>query len=573
MITILRYCLFLASITGYISYFSLPPKPEYKINARCASADTALSAFHLNPAFSPALFCAFSSGILFAAGLLNILPLAAGFIFIGGFLLLALSLKSRSLPRHDFILYAVFFIVLTYFFFIIQGAHFTSYDNFSHWATVVKDLLIENRMPNFEDTVIRFQSYPLGSSLFIYYVCMIIGASEDCMLWGQLFMLTSFLFCLAAFITKNRLPLIFTAAMYGMWALTVNNTIYELRVDTLLPLAGTAAAAVIYYCRKQPRTALYCSAGLFTLLINIKNSGVFFYIICLLFLTAYAWEYIRKHKLCYFGTALLTPIFAMYLWKRHVAFSFPKGMETKHSMSLVNYGQVFAKKTSENVTDIALSILKRSTSISSVEVKLMLVLTVFFILMAAIFHKYHLSKKLLSMLGISWGILAAYTLSLYAMYLFSMPLAEASHLASYDRYILSVLIFIYGISVIFIMNMINSLADNTAAPFKSYYGLTPILLTAALVCQVRFHLPTLIQKPDFTSSERCALRERMKKDRIKPGDSCFIYCKSTDYDSRYIFYLARYELWTDDILVVREDEYEEKKQLISEYDHFLIWAP
>ena len=33
----------------------------------------------------------------------------------------------------------------------------------------------------------------------------------------------------------------------------------------------------------------------------------------------------------------------------------------------------------------------------------------------------------------------------------------------------------------------------------------------------------------------------------------------------------RYELWTNDILVVREKDFDQYKQKISDYDYFMIW--
>ncbi len=559
MILYIKFSLLILSITGYFLYFT--------------------NKYHIKVSFIPTLLCAWCSGLLFAAGLLNLLPEAAWLLYLGGFMLLAVSLKHKYMfSGRDRILYASLLLVLVYFFCLMRNAHFTSYDNFSHWATVVKDMLIEDRMPNFEDTVIRFQSYPLGSSLFLYYVCRFLGASEDCMLWAQMFMLASFLFSLTAFRPKNMNSSGWYAALacllYSTWALSVNTTIYELRVDTLLPLAGVAAFAVIYDYRKEPPKALCYSAAPLILLLQIKNSGIFFYAVCVLFLTVYTWEYIRCHKLRFSLTALLLPLSTMYLWKKHVAFAFPNGMETKHSMSAANYGQVFAKKTAEDLITIAHLILKRFTSSDSIEVKLMLTLTVLFLILAVLLRSYNQSKKLLCMMAACLGCLSAYTLSLYAMYIFSMPMGEASHLASYDRYVLSVLIFIYGISMILIICTLNNLSINieyTGTKGIHLAKLSVILITASLALQVRLHVNTFIRQPDFTKTERYSLQQLLLRDGVQAGDSCLIYCKSTDYNSRYLFYLMRYELWTNDILVVREKDFDQYKQKISDYDYFMIW--
>ena len=167
MLLFFRFCLLLLSLTGYVFFIT----QKYRIQV----------------AFVPALVCAWSSSLLFAAGLINCLPVAVFVLFAGGFVLLALSIRHKYFfTKQDTLKYAGFLAAIIYFFILMQGCHFTSYDNFSHWATVVKDMLAVNRMPNFEDSIIRFQSYPLGSSLFIYYICKIIGTSDACFLFAFL---------------------------------------------------------------------------------------------------------------------------------------------------------------------------------------------------------------------------------------------------------------------------------------------------------------------------------------------------------------------------------------------------
>ena len=52
------------------------------------------------------------------------------------------------------------------------------YDNFSHWAVVVKNMLITHRFPDAYSAMIDFKSYPLGSSSFLYYFCSVVGSEE-----------------------------------------------------------------------------------------------------------------------------------------------------------------------------------------------------------------------------------------------------------------------------------------------------------------------------------------------------------------------------------------------------------
>ncbi|MDE7314022.1 MAG: hypothetical protein K2N87_20775 [Eubacterium sp.] len=565
MILFLRFCLLMLSLSGYIWYLA--------------------HRFQILAEFAPAVVCAFISTLLFLAGCCNLLPEMTVLLFVGGLVLPACLLyrkykisacrtkqpvTARQKPcRRPFLVYAVFLCTALYFFLLLQKAHVTSYDNFSHWATVVKDMLRENRMPNFQDPIIRFQSYPLGSSLWIYYVCRIVGTAEGCMLWAQLLMMLCFLLCMAAFVHKENRYCILALLFFAVWAASANNSIYELRVDTLLPMAGIAAFAILFAYRQDPKKALYTCCGIFILLIQMKNSGIFFYAACLLFLAGSARKACQSKKLCFAGIGLAIPLFTMYLWKKHVAFAFADGMDSKHSMNMAHFGEMAAKKSREDIALIGQSILRRFTEFDNIEVKLLLLLTVVLLLFAVLLRKSGQTKKLLRLFAFCLFCAAAYTASLYAMYVFSMPMGESAHLASYDRYILSVLIFLYGITMIVVMDALRSTEAGTAG--SRIAASVFLFFTVLLVFQVRQKLPLLSGIPDFTRTKRCQLQELFKEHGIQEGDSCAIYCNGTDDDKRYLFYLTRYELWTDAVLVVREEELLEHQSELADYEHLIVW--
>lgn len=585
METMLRFGLFLLSMTGYLLYMT----QRYQIRME----------------FAPALFCAWISNLLFAAGILNILPHAVWLLFAGGFFFLIRSAKSNyvsashcqleqhtidqyknknifSQNRSVLFRYIVFLIVIIYFFQLLYSAHFTSYDNFSHWATVVKDLLLQQRMPNFEDAVIRFQSYPLGSSLFLFYVCSIIGTSDGCMLWAQFLMLGSFLFVLAALIRKKNVCQSFFAALCSIWMLSVNNSIYELRVDTLLPIAGIAAFTILYIEKEQPGKAMYQSMGILMLLVNIKNSGIFFYLACILFFAVYHHKGFWQYKKPFFAAGLIAPLSVIFLWKRHVAFAFSDGMSSKHSMNLAHFGEMAAKKSTEDILEIGMAIIRRFTDFRNVEVTYMLFATALVLILLLSLARSGLWIKMLWLLAGIWSCFIIYTVSLYAMYIFSMPMGESAHLASYDRYILSVLIFLYGIIAVVILDTGNIFSIRCKNIYKLKYLnfniiscsaiLGTILLFAFLLSwQVRKRLELLIQPPDFTHTKRSRMQELIKKNGITEENSVFLYVKGSADDARYFFYLTRFELWTDDVLVVYEENFEQNWQHIQDYDKLVIW--
>ena len=63
--------------------------------------------------------------------------------------------------------------------------HFWRTDDFSHWGHAARHLLTTDRFPNGGDSYIYFQSYPLGSACFIYYLSRFVSDSEGFMLFAQ----------------------------------------------------------------------------------------------------------------------------------------------------------------------------------------------------------------------------------------------------------------------------------------------------------------------------------------------------------------------------------------------------
>lgn len=119
--------------------------------------------------------------ILYLGGLAGqLLPTAAAVYGIGILLCLYLafrirkngfSVKEIGLFEISFLLIGILFLVLSFF---LKMQH---YDNFSHWAVIVKNMLTTNHFPTVQDELIAFKDYPPGTSVFIYYVCRFWGNS------------------------------------------------------------------------------------------------------------------------------------------------------------------------------------------------------------------------------------------------------------------------------------------------------------------------------------------------------------------------------------------------------------
>lgn len=156
----------------------------------------------INSYFLPSLTVAVQVSILYFAGLFNILYEASILIWISGiFGLIWNHIHGQRVYSHYKnigYIYLVCLLILLVFY--LRGKTFVHYDNFSHWAIVVKRMHDTNRYPNFEDTIIMFKEYPLGSAAYIFYVATVIGRSEAIQMFAQAYMivvcfLPIFIFC------------------------------------------------------------------------------------------------------------------------------------------------------------------------------------------------------------------------------------------------------------------------------------------------------------------------------------------------------------------------------------------
>ena len=133
----------------------------------------------------------------------------------------------------------------------------THYDNFSHWALIVKYLLLVEELPGAESTMIPFRDYPPGVSLIIYYICRYAGHSQGMMLLAQNSVLFACFFALAGIVEEKRRFLLYSLLGAGcamLFYLNLTIRINNLLVDFLLPLLALASMA--YSCREREKFRL-----------------------------------------------------------------------------------------------------------------------------------------------------------------------------------------------------------------------------------------------------------------------------------------------------------------------------
>lgn len=461
LLTGIKLFFFILSMSGYILYIERKAKIQIE--------------------FIPIIIISALTVILFLSGLLNTLVLATFSLFGIG-----LALFMREIYFHYFnkTLSTTFSRLLTpgiflffmgslYFVFMLKDQRLIHYDNFSHWAVIVKSVLMNDALPNFEDTIIGFNTYPPGSALYIYYFSKIVGVSEGIVLIAQMFILLSGLLALFSFssfsmldikgnkhLPMKKIILTLITLLVSLYLLAGPTSIHNLLVDTLLNTTGLALFSLVYYYFDSVEKITIPVALLISFLTLIKNSGVFFGMIALFI---YVYGLIKYRKASVFNligwrpTLLLpfvAPVFTNYLWTQHVAMVFQTGRVGKHTMSVSSYIDIFNEKTTGEIQEISSKYLNKTVGDYGYQLLFILSLFIGFIVMKKIMY-HHLDKRLVAMTIGVLGIFLLYNLGLWMMYLVSMPTPEALNLAGYGRYMGTIMEYLLGVTAISLVYSVN----------------------------------------------------------------------------------------------------------------------
>lgn len=507
--------------------------------------------------FLPSLTIAIQVVFLFVGGLLNLLSEVTFILYFVGFVGFAFGLykkKTSILKSYINVGYVFLFISLIILAIYLKGKIFTHYDNFSHWAIVVKIMLEINRYPNFEDTLIMFQEYPLGSATYIYFFSRLTSTSESIQMLAQSYMMMTTILPLFSFAKKNRVPVAILIASFANYVLLFNISITDLLVDTLLPLVGICGLLFTYlHCKTGEKKSLYFSMFYMVWIVQIKNSGIFFCVIIAILLFVLAW----KEKAYLHGIICATlPFISIILWQKHCKYVFASAATSKHAMTVENYKSVFGDKTQEEIMSICSSLFKFMISYKEVWIAVGIVGVIG--LLITLFERKFV-KIFVKVTLFSLAIYALYQFGMLAMYLFSMPGGEATSLASIDRYTKTILIAILYVNMILAVILIS----NTVG--KRMTGIITVVVFASFFVGMYIStgsIKTVVQN-EIDTSRRDRFEELCIKYDVPKYDSyCFLIHSG---DSEYAYYLGKYIFQSNDISIVSVENEETLDRITSRY--------
>ena len=437
MLTILRLLAFAVSTAGYVAF----ARAYWKVPARASYLFVLAS-----------LAC-----LQYFAGLVGLLLPAAIALFVGGLALLLIVVIKKKIKlafnRSSLsALNLVFFAGLIALVSAMLTTRFVHYDNFTHWAVVVKNMLITNRFPDAASAMIGFRNYPLGSSSFLYYFCRVVGNGQGVMLTGQLLLLFGCFYAIFGVIRDIKrfmlvalLGLLCSSMAFFNISIRINN----LLVDFLLPALALASIGIVTSERQNFGAACFRALPVLALLVIVKSTGVFF--------AAFSYAYIIYRSIRLLGedrsgaafvrpalTVCALSLITLVLWNVHTSNAFA-GETFKFSYDLQNITQLTIHKTPEQIAQITSLFLKTSFSLSELSTRGIIIcnlaaIAAYLVARLALHKRWKLLQTLIAL----DAAIVAYYAGILAMYIVFMPLDEAVRLAGFERYASSMVLFVIG---------------------------------------------------------------------------------------------------------------------------------
>lgn len=514
----------------------------------------------VNVYFAPILTIGVQFTLLFLPGILNFLPEAVAAIYLAGFVMLADALHREKLGvvKHywnpGYVLLAVTMAISLL---VLRGKQVTWMDNFTHWATVVKNMLAADRFPTFAQKAVSFTTYPLGSSTMIYYFSRLTNGAESFWMLAQVFLMLCGLLPLFAYGGKSTVAGIFLA-LTANFLLCYNTPLTELLVDTLLPLAGGACLLFLhrYYLQRQEKLPVRYAFALLFWVMNIKNAGLLFVAagVILLALTKK-----RQGESLKPVAYLLLALLAGYLiWDRHCDYVFDNSGIRQHEISLRYFRQILGEKSLSDACHIALLVVK-----AMVLRRELLWLLGAVALLGGLTWLFTPERKkaYCHLLGFLLAAFIVYGISLVGMYVCSMSLEGALELQSADRY--------YRIweALAWYLLATYGAAQISACAARRWAGL---LLAAAMGCcgLVNYGVsPWFFRFPMYYDGERVRNEAPIAEYGVEPGRS-YLICAEDDRAWTAAF-LWGYCLDSNQIRQIHVTQ-EEQLDVARQYDYVVI---
>lgn len=573
---IIKFIFFIVSLVGYTSFMRLM---------------TSISKYHI---YIVVMSC--QVAILYLSSLVNILfPASLMIYFLGILLFIYSSVKAKGLTignllKHtNFVTFGMLFYIGIYIV-TLWNQSLLHYDNFTHWATIVKFLYLEDRLPTVADRIISYNTYPVGSSLYLYYITKYVGFSDGIMLVGQFLIIAAAQFTIFGVVKDRRrlLPNAIIFASFGvMTYLNFSIRFNNLLVDLLIAVLAISAISILFLQEYDFFQSSFLISIILAFLVLVKTSALFF-VICIIMshmMTSIQNDEYEKNVKFYLSSLLLfIPIIFNQLWGTHVKDVFAGMASKKHEIVAGSIASVLEGNLSTDQHIILSHYIKTVFSIHTLTSLQIIVIFSSFILFTLIIGiKFKIWKTNLKVLSTSVLMTILYYFGNLIMYLTAMPVEEAKRIAGFERYILTIIVIHFFVFIIQGVRQIDDVfyektyAKRNNKSFKNFtnkklYENTTLFAILIFLGFIISDTNGMVKQNTLQPKEQLILKRLSKEKNYEEGKFLIVSDNKELVDNYFLSYYSRYQLWNSKVdarydFMLSKDRFE---KLIKKYDGIFL---
>ena len=378
----------------------------------------------------------------------------------------------------------IFIFVLYLLYIKIQHAHFSTWDEFTHWAAVSKYLFLTNSLPGAYGPI-QMPDYPPGAALFHYFIFKIIGYSEGHAYFAQDILLIVPLLCLFQRLSWRQWPYIISTIffcylsifVFGSWSLNPvsggQGGFVSLQMDLVLGIFF-GCGLVCYYLSQKNIKNIFLILPLIFCLPLLKTTGIFFaLLLCFiimadqLILTQFNDQKKSMGRVILISVLLIITAslsygsWQFYLYFHHIQTTYSSGITFSHIKQLIAGNLTLAQQTI--ISDFFHTLIYGQIGAAQISfffkdpriinILEMLIFMVFAVSILLFSEKDKLKR--VSILNLNLCLLVGLILFVIGMlfvYLYSFQYYESHYISSYPRYLGTYFIAWFMINYAFLLN-------------------------------------------------------------------------------------------------------------------------
>lgn len=514
-----------------------------------------------------------TSLVLYVAGIFNQLEVGFYLALTAAVAGAALALYRRGLREVSatlatlvspalvmFAVYAAVTYVLT------RQLQFSSWDEFSHWGTVVKAMHEHDSLSPYNPEDLLFRSYPPAAGLFEYFVMHFGGAwREGNLFWAyQLLLGSLFVPFMAGVRWRSSQTLLISMPLAVLTPVIFSNSYSEVIIDPLLgTVFGFALALVVTSNLWDWRRIVFVAIPLMNLVL-MKDSGVFF--ACIVMIVGLVKLLRTRHSIAgrnwwsaaiRIGSIAVATAVTSFSWKwllqiKDVPVAFSGPIDTQELLTTLFGGGAPYRQTVLSEFEVALG--GRSISMYTESVNLswlpwLVILSLVLACTALLASGSDRRRFDWPSIAVVVAGMVAYTAGLAVLYLFRFSEYEAVRLASFERYLSTYFVGMATLAAMSLIWLVSEPVITHSNPRSWRRILSPrIWLSAAFLGFVLFVVPLqplieFVKNPPAASQLARAPYEplvaEMRSAGVGQGDTVWIIAQHTMGGE---YWILRYEL-------------------------------